>query len=120
MIFPEGLSSEAEFASFSQEVRKVHPQVFLLANMTEFGKTPYIDFKKFSDYGYNCVIYPVSTLRIAMKAVSLFVDDLVQNGTVENSLKNMQTRKELYELLKYKPGDEWIFPNPKDKGDVKF
>jgi len=120
MIFPEGLSSEAEFASFSQEVRKKHPQVFLLANMTEFGKTPYIDIKRFSEYGYNSVIYPVSTLRIAMKAVSLFVDDLVQNGTVENSLKNMQTRKELYELLKYKPGDEWVFPNPKENGNHKI
>jgi len=61
MIFPEGLSSEEEFANFSKEVRKTHPQVFLLANMTEFGKTPYIDFQKFSEYGYNCVIYPVST-----------------------------------------------------------
>lgn len=120
MIFPEGLATEQEFASFSKEIRKTHPQIFLLANMTEFGKTPYIDFKKFSEYGYNCVIYPVSTLRIAMKAVSLFVDDLINNGTVENSLYNMQTRKELYDLLKYKPGEEWIYPNPKDNGKKKF
>jgi methylisocitrate lyase len=118
MIFPEGLATEKEFAYFSETVRKVHPQVFLLANMTEFGKTEYIPFETFSQIGYNCVIYPVSTLRIAMKAVERFVDDLSLNGTVKNSLENMQHRKELYELLKYKPGDEWIYPNPKDSKKI--
>lgn len=113
MIFPEGLASEEEFKHFSLEIRKSHPNIFLLANMTEFGKTPYIPFKNFASLGYNMVIYPVSTLRIAMKAVSDFLDDLTENGTVENSLSKMQTRKELYELLDYKPGEEWIYPNPK-------
>ena len=102
-----------EFKYFSSEIRKSYPNVYLLANMTEFGKTPYIPFNNFSDLGYNIVIYPVSTLRIAMKAISNFLDDLVENGTVENSLKNMQTRKELYDLLNYKPGEEWIYPNSK-------
>jgi methylisocitrate lyase len=87
MIFPEGLSSLDEFQHFSTEIRKSHPSVYLLANMTEFGKTPYIDFKKFQDVGYNMVIYPVSTLRIAMKAISDFLDELVENGTVETSLE---------------------------------
>jgi len=68
MIFPEGLASLEEFRFFNDEIRKVHPKVYLLANMTEF-------------------IYPVSTLRIAMKAIDVFLDDLVKNGTVENSLK---------------------------------
>lgn len=86
MIFPEGLASEDEFKHFSTELRKVHPKVYLLANMTEFGKTPYIKLNNFSEIGYNIVIYPVSTLRIAMKAVSDFLDDLQVNGTVENSL----------------------------------
>ena len=86
MIFPEGLNSEEEFKLFSNEIRKAHPNVYLLANMTEFGKTPYIDFKKFGDLGYNIVIYPVSTLRIAMKSISDFLDDLVSYGTVEKSL----------------------------------
>ena len=86
MIFPEGLNSEEEFKLFSKEIRRVHPNVYLLANMTEFGKTPYIDFKKFGEIGYNIVIYPVSTLRIAMKAISDFLDDLSDNGTVEKSL----------------------------------
>ena len=67
--------------------QEVHPKVYLLANMTEFGKTPYIPFNNFKESGYNCVIYPVSTLRIAMKAIDVFLDDLVKNGTVENSLK---------------------------------
>lgn len=118
MIFPEGLATEEEFSYFSNTVRKTHPQVFLLANMTEFGKTDYIPFENFSKIGYNCVIYPVSTLRIAMKAVERFVDDLSLNGTVKNSLENMQTRKELYEALKYKPGEEWIYPNPKDSKKI--
>jgi len=86
MIFPEGLQSEDEFSKFSTEIRKKHPEALLLANMTEFGKTPYIPFKKFTELGYNCVIYPVSTLRVAMKAVEDLIDDLVEHGTVENSL----------------------------------
>jgi methylisocitrate lyase len=86
MIFPEGLASLDEFRFFNDEIRKVHPKVYLLANMTEFGKTPYIPFNNFKEAGYNCVIYPVSTLRIAMKAIDTFLDDLVKNGTVENSL----------------------------------
>jgi methylisocitrate lyase len=116
MIFPEGLASEDEFRTFSVEIRKSHPNVYLLANMTEFGKTPYIPFKNFASYGYNIVIYPVSTLRIAMKAISDFLDDLIENGTVENSLSKMQTRKELYDLLNYTPGEEWIYPCPKKRG----
>ena len=118
MIFPEGLATEKEFTYFSETVRKVHPQVFLLANMTEFGKTDYIPFERFSQVGYNCVIYPVSTLRIAMKAVETFVDDLSLNGTVKNSLTNMQTRKELYEILNYTPGNEWVYPSPKDRTKI--
>lgn len=91
MIFPEGLASDEEFIHFSKEVRKKFPDVFLLANMTEFGKTPYIPFNKFTEYGYNCVIYPVSTLRIAMKAVEEFLEDLTLNGTVEKSLNKYIT-----------------------------
>jgi methylisocitrate lyase len=54
---------------------------FLLANMTEFGKTPYIHIDDFAKWGYNLVIYPVSTLRIAMKAVDLFLKDLKTVGS---------------------------------------
>ena len=76
----------------------------MLANMTEFGKTDYIDLKDFKGMGYNCVIYPVSTLRIAMKAIDGFFTELKEKGTQKNYLDHMQTRKELYELLKYEPG----------------
>lgn len=115
MIFPEGLTSIEEFEKFASLLRKEHPNVFLLANMTEFGKTPYIPFDTFKSIGYNCVIYPVSTLRIAMKAVDIFLDELSKNGTVESSLDKMLTRKELYSLLNYTPGKEWIYPSVKEE-----
>ena len=66
MIFPEGLSSLEEFSHVSNELKKHKNDVFLLANMTEFGKTPIIKFEDFEKAGYSCVIYPVSTLRVAM------------------------------------------------------
>ena len=78
--------------------------------MTEFGKTDYIDIKTWKDMGYNCIIYPVSTLRIAMKAIDGFFTELKEKGTQKDYLDHMQTRKELYELLRYKPGEEWHFP----------
>lgn len=115
MIFPEGLTSKEEFEQVSKELKDYSPKTYLLANMTEFGKTPIIDFKDFEEIGYNLVIYPVSTLRIAMKAVDKFLSQLKEDGNVSNSLDNMQTRDELYDLVNYKPGEEWIFPNPKKK-----
>ena len=114
MIFPEGLASLDEFEHVSNELRKHKTDVFLLANMTEFGKTPIIQLDDFEKVGYSCVIYPVSTLRVAMQAVNHFLTDLKTNGSQENSVDNMLTRKELYELLNYKPGVEWIYPNSKE------
>ena len=76
MIFPEGLSTLNEFELVASELRKHKSDIFLLANMTEFGKTPIIDIKDFSNAGYSCVIYPVSTLRIAMLSVDHFLKDL--------------------------------------------
>ena len=86
MLFPEGLASEDEFSKYAIEIRKKHPKSLLLANMTEFGKTPYIPFNTFTQYGYNCVIYPVSTLRVAAKAAEDLVDDLLKYGSLEKSL----------------------------------
>lgn len=83
--------------------------------MTEFGKTPIIDIKDFEQMGYNCVIYPVSTLRIAMKAVEVFLKDLKTTGSQKNSVENMQTRQELYKALHYTPGKEWHFPEESRK-----
>jgi methylisocitrate lyase len=119
MIFPEGLETEDEFKHFSTELRKDHPEVFLLANLTEFGKTPNIPFQNMEKIGYNFIIYPVTTLRIAMKAIENFLDDLQENGTVVNSLEKMQHRKDLYDLLNYKPGVEWIYPSPKSPKSPK-
>lgn len=81
--------------------------------MTEFGKTPYIDIDTFKSYGYNCVIYPVSTLRVAMKAIDEFFGDLKQKGVQKDFVGRMQSRKELYELLNYTPGKEWYYPEIK-------
>lgn len=105
MIFPEGLESEAEFAQFA----KASPGL-LLANMTEFGKTPDITAKRFSELGYQLVIYPLSMMRLAMGHVTRGLQSLKQHGSVREILPQMQTRKELYELLKYTPGKQWDYP----------
>ena len=81
MIFPEGLASLEEFDKVANELRKHKSDVFLLANMTEFGKTPIIGLEDFEKAGYSCVIYPVSALRVAMKAVNEFLSDLKANGS---------------------------------------
>lgn len=97
MIFPEALQSAEEFAAF----RKALPDVPLLANMTEFGKSPLLSVEQLQALGYNLVIYPVTGLRLAMKAVEDGLRHLLEAGTQEALLDHMQTRKELYELLQY-------------------
>lgn len=81
MIFPEGLSKIEDFDTVAKELRKHKSDILLLANMTEFGKTPYITHSEFEQMGYNVVIYPVSTMRVANKAVENFLIDLKENGT---------------------------------------
>lgn len=93
MIFPEGLQSLEEFQKVSEMLRAHNKEVLLLANMTEFGVTDPIAFSDFSNAGYNIVIYPVSSLRIALRAVDIFLKDLNQNETVK--WDKMFTRKEL-------------------------
>ena len=81
--------------------------------MTEFGKTDFINFQDFVQAGYHAVIYPVSTLRAAMKNVELCLDELQTRQSLESFAKqgkHMQTRAELYKLLKYQPGQEWLWP----------
>lgn len=114
MIFPEGLKDEGEFEAFAAAMRSVEVHSasrppYMLANMTEFGKTPIIPHERFAQMGYNFVIFPVSTLRIAMKAVDRLLAGLAKNGSVESSLGDMQTRDELYDLLGYTPGEPWAF-----------
>ena len=105
-IFPEGLQSEEEFAEFA----KGSPGL-LLANMTEFGKTPIIPVDRFGELGYRMVIHPLSMMRLAMGEVVRGLESLRRTGSVEESLPRMQNRAELYELLGYEPGQEWGFPS---------
>ncbi|MBX3113047.1 MAG: methylisocitrate lyase [Fimbriimonadaceae bacterium] len=96
-IFPEGLESEAEFAA----VREALPGVPLLANMTEFGKTPLITAEQFNNLGYQMVIFPVTALRVMLKAVEEFYADLLQTGTQADWIEKMRTRNELYATIDY-------------------
>ena len=111
MIFPEGLKSEDEFARFAEELRsRVNSRVYLLANMTEFGKTPVIPLARFGELGYDIVIFPVTMLRVALGAVSRALAELKATGSVEPFLGGMQTRDELYAALGYTPGTPWNHP----------
>lgn len=96
MIFPEALETKEELARFARDVRAP-----LLANMTEFGKTPYLSVDEFAEMGYALVIFPVTLMRMAMKAVETALVELRQQRTQKGLLDRMQTRKELYELLEY-------------------
>lgn len=73
MIFPEGLQSKEEMAHVAAELKKYKESIYLLANMTEFGKTPYIARAELEKMGFSCAIYPVSTLRIASQATNNFL-----------------------------------------------
>ena len=95
-IFPEGLVSEAEFDEFRAAVT-----VPLLANMTEFGKTPLITAKRFEELGYNMVIFPVTALRVMLKAIEEFYSDLLSTGTQADWIDKMRTRAELYQTIDY-------------------
>lgn len=96
MIFPEALQNEKEFEKFRKSIN-----VPLLANMTEFGKSKLLDCDTLSNLGFNLVIYPVTSLRIAMKAVEDQLRSIFEKGTQEHLLDQMQHRKRLYEILHY-------------------
>ena len=97
MIFPEALEGPAEFAKFRKAIK-----VPLLANMTEFGKSPLLTRRQLANLGVNLVIYPVTGLRLAMKAVEEGFAALRKQGTQKALLGQMQHRKRLYELLRYR------------------
>ena len=102
-IFPEALQSADEFRQFAKELK-----VPLLANMTEFGKSPLLSFQELEEFGYRMVIYPMSAFRVAMKASEQFLRDLRASGTQTDWTERMQTRQELYDLLDYDPAaEEW-------------
>lgn len=95
-IFPEALLSLQEFAIFRKMVR-----VPLIANMTEFGKTPYISVRQFEKLKYNIVLFPLSAFRVMMKQAEEFLSNLAKTGSQKKFLPKMQTRSELYKLLRY-------------------
>ncbi len=103
MIFPEAMKDESEF----EKIRK-NTKCYLLANMTEFGKSKLLSKRQLKNLGYNLVIYPVTTQRLAMKSVEDGLRSIFNDGHQNNIVAKMQTRKRLYELVEYekynKPG----------------
>ena len=96
IIFPEALKNEKEF-----EIVRKSLNCYLLANMTEFGKSKLLDFKELENLGYNIVIYPVTTQRLAMKNVEDGLRTIIEDGHQKNIIDKMQTRKRLYDLVEY-------------------
>ena len=100
-IFPEALESADEFRAFARQLMKEGGKAPLVANMTEFGKTPYLSVAEFEDLGYRLVLFPVTALRMATKAIDHMLAELRSRGTQRNLLAQMQTRQQLYDLLRY-------------------
>ena len=96
IIFPEALADEKDF----EKVRK-SLDCYLLANMTEFGKSKLLNYKELENLGYNIVIYPVTTQRLAMQSVEDGLRAIYADGHQNNIINKMQTRKRLYELVEY-------------------
>ena len=99
--FPEALKTREEFAAFAEAI-----DVPLVANMTEFGTSPLLTLSELADLGFAVVLYPVTLLRVAMKAIEAALVVIGDAGTQEELLDLMQTRDELYELLDYFPDKE--------------
>jgi len=95
-IFPEAMQDEKEFETFRKAI-----DVPMMANMTEFGKSPLLSARQLEDLGYNLVIYPVTTLRLAMGAIRDGLAEVAKTGTQAGLVDRMQTRSELYELIRY-------------------
>jgi methylisocitrate lyase len=100
-VFPEALESEAEFAAFAKAAKAP-----LLANMTEFGRSPNLDFARLAAIGYRMVLYPLTALRVALKAAQTTLTEIKQTGHQRGRLPHMLTRAELYDLLGYSGYEE--------------
>ena len=96
IVFPEALANEKDF----EKVRK-SLDCYLLANMTEFGKSKLLNYKDLENLGYNIVIYPVTSQRLAMKNVEDGLRAIFKDGHQNNIIDKMQTRKRLYDLVEY-------------------
>ena len=103
-IFPEALRSADEFRDFASKI-----DLPLLANMTEFGKSPLLSFRELAGFGYRMVIFPQSAFRVSMKATERLLRALKEGGTQKEWVDQMQTRQELYKLLDYDPSaEQWL------------
>jgi methylisocitrate lyase len=100
-IFPEALNNEEEFRAYAETVKAP-----LVANITEFGKSPLLSAKELAALGYCAVIFPISALRVALRAVAEFLDELKSGGTQAGALKRMATREELNQILEYERFDD--------------
>lgn len=111
-LFPEALRSRDEFRRVGSEFERLGMP--LLANMTEFGVSPLIPLEDLSGVGFSAALYPVTLLRIAMKAIEAGLGMIADEGTQENLLDLMQTREELYDLLGYDPArpEAWLAAHP--------
>jgi methylisocitrate lyase len=96
-IFPEALNTAEMFRDFAEAL----PGVKLLANMTEFGRTPFFTAAEFEEMGYSMLIWPVSSLRVANKAQERLFASIRRDGGTQNMLDQMQTRAELYSAIGY-------------------
>ena len=96
IIFPEALKDEKEF-----EIVRKSLKCYLLANMTEFGKSKILNYKELENLGYIIVIYPVTTQRLAIKSVEEGLRAIFEDGHQNNIIDKMQTRKRLYDLVEY-------------------
>jgi len=101
-IFPEALTTPEMFREFAAQM----PGVKLLANMTEFGRTPFLTAEEFQALGYSMVIWPVSHLRVAAKAWEELYGQIARDGGAQNAVDRMQTRAELYETIGYHKYEE--------------
>jgi methylisocitrate lyase len=102
-VFPEALQSPTEFRDAAKRIKAP-----LLANMTEFGKSPLLSVKQLEHMGYRMVIFPMTAFRVSMKAQQRLLESLARRGTQKHLLDTMQMRAELYDLLDYDPSsDVW-------------
>lgn len=105
LLFPEALLTAEEFGAFAREMTQSGVHVPLMANMTEFGKTPYLRVSEFEALGYHAVLFPVSALRVAARAVETLLAELTCVGTQREWLDRMMPRQDLYDLLRYDDHD---------------
>ena len=115
VIFPEALESRKEFADFRRAI-----QAPLLANMTEFGRSPLLSVAELNEIGYRIALFPVTTLRTAMKAAERALGEIHRSGSQGGVLDSMQSRGELYDLLGYEgyeERDQTYFSESSDEDD---